>query len=309
MTDNIPGAGGGIVFINGRRVVKAFRSCVCRAVEGGGVYDLSCGIDGVADGGHTLLYFEKFGFIERADGLRLTLSEDAKETASGAIRAYRARAEEIERGAEKVSFEEIKLAFFIRRLSQTSFDAVMETESGSGAKGIYIFEAVPFSRIIKTVFSEESVRRDGLVSPGFKKRVCAAFSSLAEKTGDSDLLLLTRHYCDCASFEENGAVERLLGHKILPVLPEEFDRTYVVDADESFRPLLEDSNYVLSRVMILSPDHAFYEKYKDDFIHLTRSRWALNPHTRSGSDAAEKDGPSMPFSEYLKLFEKADKKV
>ena len=28
----------------------------------------------------------------------------------------------------------------------------METESGSGAKGIYIFEAVPFSRIIKTVF-------------------------------------------------------------------------------------------------------------------------------------------------------------
>lgn len=82
--------------------------------------------------------------------------------------------------------------------------------------------------------------------------------------------------------------------RTLPKLPEEFNRNYVVQADTIDRTLLKDSGY--------SVLHRPYFAMKGS----THDNWMLNPHTRSGVDAAKKDEPAISFDEFLALFETAE---
>ena len=67
--------------------------------------------------------------------------------------------------------------------------------------------------------------------------------------------------------------------------------TYVVDAGTVQSAILERSGYHISHRPYFSMWNA------------TRSKWELNPYTKTGVDAAPKDAETISFQEYLELFE------
>ncbi len=82
-----------------------------------------------------------------------------------------------------------------------------------------------------------------------------------------------------------------LEERVLQSLPEEYDRTYVVDADTIQSAILNRSGYRISHRPFFSMRYA------------TRSKWELNPHAKTGVDAAPNAAETISFQEYLKLFE------
>lgn len=87
---------------------------------------------------------------------------------------------------------------------------------------------------------------------------------------------------------------RLPGGRVLPPLPEEFDRYYTVNADNIDRDLLRRSGYrILHR-----PGFAMRGN--------TYRKWQLNPARRFGLDFAADNAPALDFAEFLELFERGE---
>ena len=88
---------------------------------------------------------------------------------------------------------------------------------------------------------------------------------------------------------------RLPGGRVLPPLPEEFDRYYTVNADNIDRDLLRRSGYrILHR-----PGFAMRGN--------TYRKWQLNPSRRLGLDFAADNAPALDFAEFLGLFERGER--
>ena len=78
--------------------------------------------------------------------------------------------------------------------------------------------------------------------------------------------------------------------KVLPQLTAEYDRSYIVDSGTIKISVLRRSGY---RIL-----HRPYFAMNDS----TYDKWQLNPHRKTGVDAANIDAPAMSFKEYLELF-------
>ena len=79
--------------------------------------------------------------------------------------------------------------------------------------------------------------------------------------------------------------------RILPSLPDKYDKDYIVSTDGFYNLLLKDSGY-----RILHRPH-FAMKGS------TRDKRILNPHTKTGVDAAPEDAQAISFEEFLALFD------
>ncbi len=101
------------------------------------------------------------------------------------------------------------------------------------------------------------------------------------------------HY-HIASDDDCERLSEILNQRILPPLSEEYDKNYIIDAktvkSQSYK-LLELSGYTIL--------HRPYFGMKG----CTHKKIGLNPHTKYGVDAAKVDDTSIPFSEYLELFD------
>lgn len=89
-------------------------------------------------------------------------------------------------------------------------------------------------------------------------------------------------------------IENLTGKRILPPLPEEYDRDFIVDAgtiDEEIKALLVDSGYRIVHRPYFSMEGS------------THKKWELNPHRKSVVDAAPVDAEAIPFYEFEALFD------
>jgi hypothetical protein len=92
-------------------------------------------------------------------------------------------------------------------------------------------------------------------------------------------------------------IEDLTGKRILPPLPEEYDRDFIVDAgtiDEESQKLLADSGYRIVHRPYFSMEGS------------THKKWELNPHRKSVVDAAPADAEAIPFSEFEALFDESE---
>ncbi len=84
------------------------------------------------------------------------------------------------------------------------------------------------------------------------------------------------------------------GGRVLPPLPEEFDRYYTVNEDSIDRDLLRRSGY---RIL-----HRPYFAMRGN----TYRKWQLNPSRRLGLDFAADNAPALDFAEFLELFERGE---
>ncbi len=112
----------------------------------------------------------------------------------------------------------------------------------------------------------------------------------AVEQGDEEFLKVLKLHYGLADEEEGSFLAKFLGRRILPSLPEEYNRKYVVDSDTIDSGLLDRSGY---RIL-----HRPYFAMQGS----THSKWTINPHTKGGVDAAKDEEASISFMEYLELF-------
>ena len=79
--------------------------------------------------------------------------------------------------------------------------------------------------------------------------------------------------------------------RVLPELPEEYNKDYIVSCRDIKVGLLRRSGYVIR--------HRPYFAMSNS----THAAWQLNPCTKRGIDAAPDDQTPISFKEYLKMFE------
>ena len=102
--------------------------------------------------------------------------------------------------------------------------------------------------------------------------------------------MLRRHY----GLPEEKARKRFKEHfrrRILPELPEEYNKDYIVSCKDMDIGLLRRSGYVIR--------HRLYFA----MMNSTHAAWQLNPYSKLGVDAAPDDQTPISFKEYLKMFE------
>lgn len=94
-------------------------------------------------------------------------------------------------------------------------------------------------------------------------------------------------------------IEKMNG-RILPGLPEEFDKNYVIDVAairDEVLALFRRSHYIIwHRPNYMLPGY-------------TRHKITINPHQKGGMDAAKEEEVAITFGEFLALFENAETKA
>ena len=92
--------------------------------------------------------------------------------------------------------------------------------------------------------------------------------------------------------------ERMVSNEnVLPPLPVEFHKDYVVDVDT-----IRDEAYALFR----RSGYTLWHRPNICLQGYTRKRIIVNPYEKSGTDAAKEGAPYISFDEFLKLFEIAE---
>lgn len=130
------------------------------------------------------------------------------------------------------------------------------------------------------------------MSKGFDS-IMQGVKEFAEATKNTKLLSKTEEIQSETKNRKKSSY--FLKPKILPQLSKEYDKYYVVDASTVKCAILRRSGYKIL--------HRPYFAMKNS----THEKWQLNPHTKTGIDAAQNDAKAIPFKEFLRLFEKADK--
>ena len=102
------------------------------------------------------------------------------------------------------------------------------------------------------------------------------------------LELLVRE--NLATNEECMRLSELTGRTILPKADIKYNKTFVVNRDSIDATILDQSGY---RIL-----HRPYFAMKES----THNKWELNPYTKSGVDAANRDEDGISFEEYVLMI-------
>lgn len=116
----------------------------------------------------------------------------------------------------------------------------------------------------------------------------------AIKHGDPVFTALLKHGFRKTDAEDTKLIERVIGEKLLPRLPERFDNYYTVNADSIDHDLLERSGYIIWH----RPDFAMKGR--------TREKCTLDPFRLEGDDAAYEKEDAIDFKEFLSLFDESE---
>lgn len=283
--------------LDGKRFIEKIRFCNCYEKRGD-TYLLDCRIH--QRGMRVYEYRKNSLFISGyLKNVVLWLSEDARNDVNAALKAFDGKVERMK--------EEQPVSF-----SVGGHDCRIYYRGERGCPCEYYFEYEKDGKVWQNFYKYDPLHRllcdaadllemkDDHTHTVF---VCASEETIDENPiyraalAQGDLLfakLLKLHY-GIADGAECSALQEHFGFRILPSLPQELDRDYTIDADTINYKLLSDSGY-----MIL---HRPYFGMKDS----THAKWKINPHTKSGVNAAPITMTSIPFAEFLKLFDNEPK--
>lgn len=280
---------------DGKLYVKKIRKCVCEE-KNGGSYRLTCAIHerdwqiyGLSEGGKSLKRGER----------TFWLTEDAKKTVNDAISRFE---QDIRDFLSKeyvtcVITSEGSAVSYIENLI-FRYDLLFCLKCPEG-ENIKFMKNHTFDEMMSAIRWECHDRKES--DPVFQKILESKEDTIAENplyaaakaSGDEKLMKRLKLYYNIATPKDCTILGKLLGAKVLPKLPEEYNKNYVVDANTIHMRILDDSGYTI----LHRPYFAM--------MGSTHSKWQLNPHTRRGVDAAKTADESMSFKEFLDLFREA----
>ena len=235
----------------------------------------------------------------------LYLSEAAQQTVDHTVRQFdEETSKEVLNYYVKVEIYEGKVILWYRRLSRSRFAAVLTYPDDEGILCKQYFPVTSLESLIRELSY-------GLSAPWrklFPEGTCpieelhngtpegVERNPLYISAGASGDVLMQKQLKivyrvaspeDCAWLTEKG------GKPVLPALPETYDRDFFVRTASIDFALLRRSGYQLL--------HRPYFGMRGS----THEACSLNPHTKSGVDAAPDEAETISFEEYLELFKQS----
>ncbi len=282
---------------NGKLFVKKIKQCICVRRDGDS-YSLECLIN--QRGRRAYTYLKGSGMISgRFSGKTLWLSPEAKITVNNEVDAFDALSDIAgENEFHEICLKSASLSVFYRR-AEGKYDFLLRFKNAKTDKTTTEImrdtDIKGFLRRLKFCgeIADFNAKRLLLNPPGAD---ISEHPFVAEARKRNDLMLENevKLYFHLETPEDCEALSQMLGIKILPVLPVEFDREYVIDSGT----VTEQSLKVLRR--------SGYEICHQPYFAmrgLTHEKYAVNPYKKYAVDAAGADALAISFDDFLKLFE------
>ena len=285
---------------DGKLYIKKIKRCRCMRKDDD-IYTIDCNIK--QRGYYAYTYHAGDDHIDKwGSDKKLWLSADAKVTIDAEINFFEAFVET----AKGVGFDEFEcqdtaLSLFYR-YSKERYDFVIRYQNARTGQST--------TEVIRDVSTDDFLDHLRYRSDICKSKIKQILEKpdkdsisehpliiAARKYGDIKLEIEIKLYYHLATSEDCAQLSEMLGVRILPPLPVEFSKKYVIDTDTmtgQSHSLLMRSGYVI----LHQPAFAM--------MGQLRKRLALNPHTKYGVDAARADSEAISFDDFLKLFDDCD---
>ena len=282
---------------NGKLTVKRIKRCNCLKKDGE-IYTVECRI--IQRGCHYYTYRNGVDCIcKQYSDKSLWLSADAKAMIENEVCAFDTTVASAETDEFcSVYCEDAKLLISYCRLDG-EYDFVLKYENErTGQTTTELLRNTDVMRVLRCLKFCDDIC-DSKTKTLFRNPTAENISDhplvvAARKNNDTILEKSVKLFCNLETEEDCSALAEMLGVRILPPLPEEFDREYVVDVStitpQSFE-LLKRSGYKIWHRPCFAMKGSTHEKC------------TFNPHAKTVIDAAKTDSPSISFDDYLGLFE------
>ncbi len=282
---------------DGKRYVEKIKRCSCYE-KINDEYKLFCSIH--QRGEKTYMYAAGTDFILKDSSKGFYLSDSARDTVENAVKEFEKTVESVKNGdAEMIEIKELNLTFYCKKPAVFADCFIEEYTDNDNNIVTEIHECGILSllRIIQNHYfknKENAKLLEKLKNPDEQTITENPVYMLAVRSGDELLQLKIKLYYNIATKRDCERLSELLGERVLPKLSDKFDRGYAVKKEGISYSLLGRSGYAF----LHRPNIAMYGS--------TRSKYTLNPHTRSFVDAAKTGSEPITFEEFLKLFEEVE---
>ena len=283
--------------IDGKRWLDEVSACVC-SKKVGDRYIVTCTIH--QRGTHPYACTKKADRIARGEKIWY-LTDEARKPVRNAIRSFERRTAALENGRHvSVSIPQGRMEILLRRRSADRFDAVVKESYRQSFPKTYWLRNLPLGEIVRDTAHDLCYGRenpdlyqlaDSLRRASEETLPENPFYRAALASGDELLQLQLRLFYQLADKDDCRKLRKLLRCRLLPPLEKEYDCDFVIPSGEVDRELLRRSGYG-----ILHRPYFAMRGYTHDL-------WTINPHKKSGTDAAPKDAKPTSFQAFLRLFE------
>lgn len=277
--------------------IRRIKKCECRKKDGD-VYWVDCSIQQRGD--HFYFCNEDASFLSKIRGnKRFYLDQEAHMTVAAEIIRFNKSIREFkEKDNVKIEIKELNTVVYYQHYDKQMYRFLAEYHNGNGKTVTDGVKEGEIGRLISSVPSCSDLVRneerqkvwDVLDASDEKTIMENPFYIKAIELDDVTMQKQMKLKYNIASEEDCLWLSEALGYRILPALGEEHDKNYVIKTDNIDAELLEHSGY---RVL-----HRPYFAMQNS----THELWQLNPHTKSGVDAAKKDSEAIDFKDYLDMF-------
>ncbi len=280
-----------------RYYVSTISECVCNG-KYDDAYVLDCRIKERGDKRYSCsddpAYIQRF-----LETKRLWLTDEARKQVNETIRRFNSAVAEAKGNSfTSVPIKECQVTLYYRHLEGEVFDFLLEFDRAGNMAGNQRFTYLLRQSSLHAMFRElnwnisgnddmitilrESTMQTIEKNPVYKSAVDGCDLTMQR--------LIKLHY-RIADAEDCEALSKdIFGRRILPSLPKEYNRSYVVDSASIEVDLLNNSGYrILHRPYFGMPGN-------------THSKWQLNPFTKAGIDCGPVGAEAMMFEDYLDLF-------
>lgn len=280
--------------LDGKHYIEKIRRCSCDEKEGE-FYKFECRIH--QRGWNIYIYKPKEDHITKlgASDKVLYLSDEAMNTVIKTIAHFEDKAEQARKWKSvKVSFQDRLISIYYQKSEDGDFEYYSEcSNSEKTVKKFYkhddplhwllcdmshFINKYPCKEIEIVYCSKASIKENPI------------YQAALEQKDEFFASVLKLHY-GIAEDDECSCLSKLFNYRILPSLPEEYNKDYVIEGGVDYT-LLKHSEYSMwHRPYFAMPGS-------------THKRITLNPHTKYGLDAGKVDAEAISFQEFLKLFDK-----
>lgn len=280
-----------------KRFIDQIVSCVCLE-DHYGSYILNMKLHPLGEYG----YYEYKGknSVKRVLGNKtFYLTEDAEATIKKEIGYYKVSISKMIAWPSRKYLRDKNIRICFKSAAGGGYTYYVGFRNREGKKGTQYRENVTLESIITNIIFITTV-----LDPKYEKTLLPALKEPTEKSiknnplyiaarkvGDREFLNKLRKYYGLPEEKERKNIMKLFHRRVLPELPEEYNKDYIVSCKDIDVGLLRRSGYVIR-----------HRPYFATF-NSTHEAWQLNPYSKLGVDAAPDDQTPISFKEYLKMFE------
>ena len=279
-----------------RRYIYKIKKCICTG-HTGDIYHLSCWI--IQRGEHDYEYSKDDRYITKGGTKKFWLLDNSKASAKEAIVKFNETLTRIRQVPGKpITLCDGTIFVIYERLSWDKYNYLIQKKLPDGIITEFYHENCTVRDMIFNILwaldrKYESICNILMNSTNETINDNPVYIAALENN-DISLQYRLKLYYNIETGEDCLWISEHLGVRILPKLPEEYNRTYVVDVNSISGPdfaLLDNSGYQIW--------HRPYFAMRG----CTHSKYGFNPHTKYAIDAAKVDSEAIIFEDYLKLFE------